>query len=380
MNRIAVIFVFALSLLVLPVRAQSGLTDVTFFLTFIPNVQFSPLYVAIEKGYFAEAGLNVTLQYGDEPDGVTLIAADQLKFGMIGGEQVIQARSQGLPVVFVYEWFQQYPVGVVVAEPTEIETVPDLAGRRVGIPGRFGASYSGLVALLSAFDMTEEDIQLESIGFNAPEVVCVGAVEASVIYINNEPLQIQRRAEAEDCGDVTGVRVIPVGSAVDLVSNGIVTNEATIADQPELVAAVVGAFDAALRDVIRNPAEAYLLSQAHVENLPITDDLAGALAVEAEDQVAFLLTEPDAEAIIESRTAMYERLSYVFAEDLLQFEVLLRTIELFEAERLGQTDPESWESTQEVLVQMGFVESAIDLAGAYTNDFLPPVETGDDAD
>ena len=55
-----------------------------------------------------------TMQYGDEPDGVDLIAADQLQFGFISGEQVIQARAKDRPVVFVYEWFQKYPVGIVV--------------------------------------------------------------------------------------------------------------------------------------------------------------------------------------------------------------------------------------------------------------------------
>src|SRR5690606_20493614 len=198
------------------VSAQSS--EQTFFLTFIPNIQFAPLYVGIEKGYFADAGVNFTLQYGDEPDGVNLIAADQMKFGVISGEQVIQARVGERPVVFVYEWFQQFQVGVVVAEDSDIQSVADLAGHKVGIPGLLGASYSGVVALLQANGMSESDVMLESIGFNAPEVFCMGAVEAAVVYINNEPLQIQERAEAGDCGSVTGVRVFPVSDDADIVS------------------------------------------------------------------------------------------------------------------------------------------------------------------
>jgi NitT/TauT family transport system substrate-binding protein len=353
------------------VRAQT--TDLTFFLTFIPNIQFSPLYVAIEKGYFAEAGLNFTLQYGEEPDGVNLIAADQIKFGFISGEQVIQARANERPIVFVYEWFQQFPIGVVVPEDSDIQSVTDLAGRKVGIPGLFGASYSGVVALLQANGMSESDVVLEAIGFNAPEVFCMGAVEAAVVYINNEPLQIQQRAKAGDCGRITGVRVFPVSETVDIVSNGVVTNEATIDSDPQLVQGVVSAFDHALQDVINNPAEAFVLSGAYVEGL-LTDDLANALEAEAAVQAEFLTTEPDRAAIAESRAAMRERLGEQFGDDaLVQFDVLLNTIELWDADQLGATTPESWEATQNVLVTMGFLPEPTDLTGAFTNDFVDAI-------
>jgi NitT/TauT family transport system substrate-binding protein len=356
----------ALLLVVPSAAAQTG--AISFFLTFVPNVQFAPLYVAIDKGYFGD--IEVTVQHGDEPDGVNLIAANQLQFGMISGEQVIQARANERPVVFVYEWFQQYPVGVVVPDDSDMQTAADLAGRRVGIPGRFGASYSGLIALLDAAGLQESDLQLEAIGFNAPEVFCIGAVEASVVYVNNEPLQIAQRAAAGDCGSVEAVRVIPVAAAADMVSNGIVTNEITIREQPELVQAIVSGFEAGLRDAINNPAAAYLISANYVENL-LDNDLAAALADEAAMQAEFLETDPDMEAIATSRVEMRARLAEQFSADqLVQFDVLLSTIRLWEADVLGLTDPASWEVTQAVLLAMGFLESPTDLSGAYTNQFI----------
>lgn len=363
-----------LLLVITGAQAQQQPQEIPFFLTFVPNVQFAPLYVAIEKGYFAEHGIVFALQYGDEPDGVNLIAADQYKFGVISGEQVIQARANERPVIFVYEWFQQYPVGIVVPDDSGIESVADLAGRRVGIPGRFGASYSGLVALLSASDMQESDIQLEAIGFNAPEVMCVGGVEAAVVYINNEPLQIERRAEAGDCGSINGIRVFPVSAAADIVSNGLVTSEAALQDDPQLVQAVVSGFDQGLRDVINNPAEAFLLSAVHVEGL-LTDELAAALETEATQQAEFLADGPDRQAIIESRAAMRQRLGEQFDNDaLLQFDVLLNTIELWDAEQLGVSDADSWATTQDVLMAMGFLEAPIDLTAAFTNQFVSQPE------
>ncbi len=371
---------FTLVLVILLMAGWSGLQaqdqpeEHTFFLTFVPNVQFSPLYVAIEKGYFADAGISFTLQYGLEPDGVNLIAADQLKFGFISGEQVIQARANERPVVSVYEWFQQYPIGIVVPESSDIASVTDLVGRKVGIPGRFGASYSGLIALLDAAGLTESDIQLEPIDFTAPESVCVGRVEAAVVYSNNEPLQIQRRAEANDCGTLTGVRLFTVSEVADMVSNGVVTNQATIENDPEFVQVVVDGFDRGLRDTINNPAEAFLLSGAHVEGL-VTAELAAALETEAARQAEFLLTEPDREAVAESRAAMRQRLGEQLGNDaLVQFDVLLNTIEMWDADHLGLADLESWETTQNILVTMGFLENPIDLTGAYTNTFVEQLE------
>jgi NitT/TauT family transport system substrate-binding protein len=385
-RRNMLLILVALFLVVPTVTAQDNARELRFFLTFVPNVQFSPVYVAIEKGYFAQRSnpddqpLDVVIEHGDEPLGVDLIAAGELQFGLISGEQLLSARAAGRPVVFVYEWFQQYPIGIVTSADSGIESVADLAGRRVGIPGRFGATYSGLTALLAANDMTEADINLEAIGFNAPEVVCVGGVEASVVYINNEPLQIANRAASGDCGVLTDVRVFRASDAVDLVSNGIITDEATIADEPGLVSDVVTAFNSGLRDVIQNPAEAYLISESHVEGLPLDDALRSVLETAAAEQSAWLEENPSAsrEELADRRAALLESLKATFSGDeLIQFEVLLATIDLWDADRLGLSDPESWAQTQSVLLDMGFMESPLaDLDAAFTNDFLPPADEG----
>ncbi|MBL8165887.1 MAG: ABC transporter substrate-binding protein [Anaerolineae bacterium] len=352
------------------IQAQAPV-DQTFFLTFVPNVQFAPVYVALEKGHFAANGLNITIEHGDENVGVDLIAAGERQFGLISGEEVIKARANGRPVVMVYEWFQRYPVGIVTAADNGIESVADLAGKKVGVPGRFGASYNGLIAILTANGMTENDIQLEEIGFNAPDVFCLGAIDASVVYINNEPLQIQQRAAVGECGDVQDVTIFPVASAVDMVSNGLVTNEETIANNPELVQALVTAFDAGLRDAINNPAETYLLSAKYVENLPMSDSLKTALEIAANGQESFLQGDPSREAIADSRQALLDALSAQFdAGDLIQLRVLMNTIDLWDAEQLGYSDRFSWEVTQEVLTQMAFITEPINLDAAFTNDFI----------
>ena len=351
---------------------DAPLRDLNFFLTFIPNIQFSPLYVADAKGYFEDEGLNLIMEHGDEPVGVDLIASDEFHAGMISGEQVILARNGRRPVVYVYEWFQQYPVGLVIPDTVDIANVTDIEGLRVGIPGRFGATYSGITALLNANGLTENDIVLEPIGFVAPDLICAGNVEISTIYINNEPLQIQQRANAGECGNITSVNVIPVSDYVDLVSNGIVVSENLIENDPDLVRAILRAFDRGLADTVNNPAEAYLLSLDYVENLPASNAFIDALTFEADRQAAFLAEAPTQESIIARRATLSDTLATEFTpETLIQLQVLLETALLWDTDRPGFSDPTSWAQTQDVLLSMNLLNDEIQLDAAFTNEYLP---------
>jgi hypothetical protein len=58
-------------------------------------------------------------------------------------------------------------------------------------------------------------------------------------------------------------------------------------------------------------------------------------------------------------------------DELTQFQVLLNTIDLWDADTPGYADGQSWETTQDVLMDMDFVPAAIDVSTAFTNLFLP---------
>jgi hypothetical protein len=165
-----------------------------------------------------------------------------------------------------------------------------------------------------------------------------------------------------------------------MVSNGIITNETIIAEEPGLVRQVVSALSAGLRDVIRNPAEAYLISAGYVDGLPLEDALRAALQAAAAEQAVWLEDTPDAtrDAIAERRLALLDSLKAEFGADpLIQLQVLLASIELWDADQLGLTHAASWEQTQAILLDIGFMEAPLDdLASAYTNSFLPETDEG----
>lgn len=286
---------------------------------FIPNVQYAPFYVAVDKGYYRENGIEVDFDYSLEPEGVTLVGSDDLKFALVSGEQVLLAREQGLPVVYVMGWWQEYPVGVVAKAEQGIRNPQDLTGKRIGLPGLFGASYIGLRALLNEAGLGEEDVVLDSIGFNQVEALIADQEQAVVIYANNEPIQLAALGYDID--------LIRVADYVKLASNGLISNEKTISENPDLVRRMVEATLRGLADTLANPDEAFEISKKYVENLEQADQS-------------------------------------------VQRDVLAASILFWQTDRLGYSNAAAWENMQSILLDMGLLSQPLDLDQAYSNEFI----------
>ena len=299
---------------------SEALIPVKLPLGYIPNVQFAPLYVSIEKGYFREAGIEVEFDYSFETDAVALVGADELQFAVVSGEQVLLARAQGLPVVYVAAWYQQYPVAVVAKSEQGIASPADLAGKRIGLPGLYGANYIGLEALLYSAGLSDADVTLDSIGYNQVEALATDQVQAVSVYAANEPVQL--RAQGYEVNEIL------VAEYLQLASNGLITNEKTIAENPDLVRRMAKVLLKGLGDTIADPDEAYEMSKIHVPNL-------------AE------------------------------ADETVQKEVLARSIELWKSDHLGFSDAQAWENMQDTLLKMGLLEEALEVEKSFTNEFIP---------
>ena len=294
--------------------------NVRLVMPFRPDVQFAPFYMAQENGYFTEQGLTVTFEHMAENEAVSLVGAGEVPFAIVSGEQVLLARAQGLPVVYVMAWWHDYPVAVAAPEDSGIETVQDLAGKRIGIPGLYGASYIGYRALLRAEGMAEDAATLDSIGYSQVEAMLAGQEDAVVIYANNEPAQLAAQGMP--------MNVIRVADSVHLASNGLIISETMLEENPMLVQRMTTAIWQGIEASLQDPDQAFEVSKKYVEGL-----------AEADQEV--------------------------------MKQVLLESMEFWRTDQPGYTLPEAWRNMYDILLVMELIEGPLDVEAAYSNLFLP---------
>jgi NitT/TauT family transport system substrate-binding protein len=302
-----------------PAAETGKLQKVRLGIGYVPDVQFAPLYVAQNKGFYADEGLEVDIEYGFENDFVALAARGEREFAIASGDQVILARSQGLPIVYIMKWYQRYPVALVMPASAGINQPSDLIGKTVGLPGYYGASFIGWKALVYAAGIDEREVDLQEIGFTQTAAIQQGLVDAAMVYIANEPNQLRNQGMEVD--------VIEVSDYINLVSNGLVTGETLIAENPDLVRRMVRATLRGLADTIANPDEAFAIVRQVIPE--ITDE-----------------------------TAPTQR------------KVLADSIELWRSEQLGVSDPQAWQQSVDFMTESGLLEEPVDVDQLYTNEFI----------
>jgi NitT/TauT family transport system substrate-binding protein len=286
--------------------------EVTLLLGYRPDVQFAPFYVAQQAGHFANAGLDVTIEHKPAPDVQRLVATGEAEFGVADATDVMIGRTSGIPVRYVSTLYQSFPVALIGAAG-DVPTDPaQLAGRTIGTPGQFGSSWHALLALLEAGGLTADDVTIrEYPQFNQVDGLSNGDVELITGFRNNEPLRYEARGS--EAGLLTVDEIAP------LPGPGVIVGDELLADDPELVAAFVGAVAAAQAEVIADP------------------DIGFAAAEEAVPTIA---EDPDvARAVLEA------------------------TVELWEGDGFanGAIDLELWETAYATMQRLGFIDGSVPM-------------------
>src|SRR5438445_5133302 len=154
-----------------PRTASPSLRMITIGMGFTPNVQFAPFYVADQRGYYRQAGLKIDFNYASSPNLLELVGAGRMGLAIADGTDAIAAVAQGVPIVYVMAEYQRFPVAIFSLARSRIRSVADLRGRTIGVPGRYGATYAGLLAALHAASLSTKDVNIQSIGYTQVESV-----------------------------------------------------------------------------------------------------------------------------------------------------------------------------------------------------------------
>lgn len=250
-----------------------GAHSVTLGLTYIPNVQFAPAYVAKEDGAFSKADVDVTIRHHGADEGLfTSLLAGGEDMVIATGDEMIQARSQGMDLISVGSYYAKYPVVIIVKEDSDIQSVADLKGKTVGLPGEYGSNYFGLLAALKEAGMTRDDITMSVIGFTQLAALAGDQVDAVVGFTNNDTVQFGLSNIA--------VREIPLVGNDDppLVGADIVTNSEFARANPDAVRGVLAGLKAGMTTCVTDPTHAVNVTQAYDTNLTTEDTVKAARA------------------------------------------------------------------------------------------------------
>lgn len=219
--------------------------SLTVGLTYIPDIQFATFYVADKAGYFADEGVDVTLRHhgASEPLlGALNAGTEQVVFA--GGDEMIQARSQGTDVVNFATLYQRHPACLISKTSARIARPADVKGKRVGIPGPYGENWYFLLALLKQAGLTQKDVTVMNIGFTQQAALTADRCDAVVGFVNNDVVQL--RAAGADVATLE----LPAGT---LIGAGLGCASTLVEDQPEALRGVVKAIRRAVADMVTDP-------------------------------------------------------------------------------------------------------------------------------
>jgi NitT/TauT family transport system substrate-binding protein len=216
-------------------------------LGYIPSVQFAQFYLAQQAGYYAEAGLDVEFQNKIDPDLVTLVGAGAIDLGIGDGTSVMPAVSNGIPIRYIATIYGQFPNILFAKASSGIAKAADLAGKKIGTPGRYGSGWIFLQALLGTGGLTVDDVEIvEYPDFTQRAAVEQGAVDAATGFSNNEPVVMERGG--------TKAVVLHIDDAIPLPGPGLIAGTKTIDAKHDAITAFVAATLRAMNEIKANPA------------------------------------------------------------------------------------------------------------------------------
>ncbi len=233
-----------------PGAAPAASTDdeiQTIRLGYIPVIIFAPLFVGIERGYFAEEGLNLDLvPIQSTNDAVVQLAVGDFDVAMIGGNAgLFNAINRGLRFQIIAPMHSERPplatpLVISADRVDEIQSVADLRGKRIGVNGIGAAIEYWVDQALAQEGLSIDDVQVIAMRFpDMPAALASGTLDAAVI---TEPLVTINK-------DQGVLAVLAEDFINDFTATYVLSNETWLADNPTTARGFMRAYLRACRDL-----------------------------------------------------------------------------------------------------------------------------------
>ncbi|MEE2754294.1 MAG: ABC transporter substrate-binding protein [Candidatus Latescibacterota bacterium] len=276
-------------------------------------------FVAKANGFYEKAGISLEILEGNgAPTTAKLVGNGTYKIGLSSGSATVMARSKGIPVVSLAVINQHSPVVVYSLVKSGLTKPSHLIGKRIGV-NIGGTKHREFQALLRKLKIGENQIQLMGMTESSPAPLLAGQVDAMLGYTEDQPVTVENRGEKVN-------RIALSDYGIDLYSTNIIVNESYLASNPDLVGRFLKASLKGWAYAVDHPKEA-----------------------------------------VDTYTAKRPETDRKFNE--ANFSQLIRILQSPDVSRdgFGAQTSERWSSTQDILYDLGMIESRVDIGSLFTN-------------
>lgn len=300
---------------------KDGLEKVSVVLDWTPNTNHTGLYVAKEKGYFEDEGLDVEIIMPGEAGADQLVAAGKSEFGVSYQESITEARVQDVPIVSIGAVIQHNTSGFASPINKNIQSPKDFEGKTYGGWGA-PVEQAVLSSLMSIENANMDQLETVNMGDTDFFTAVKRDIDFAWIYYAWTGVEAELRGE-----EINMIYLTDYTDKLDYYTPVIATNEKMIKDNPETVQAFMAAVSKGYEFAIENHEEAANILIKAVPDL-------------------------DPELVKKSQ----EWLAPKYQDD---------------APRWGEQKQEVWKNYTEWMFEHDLLEKEIDVEKAYTNEFLP---------
>jgi NitT/TauT family transport system substrate-binding protein len=310
-------------------KGADAADKVTFGLDWVISGQHAPFFVAKEKGFYAQEGLEVDIVRGyGSADAVKRVAAGNFDIGFGDAGALVLARGEGIKVKMIAVIYANAPYSLVVRGDANIKSPKDLEGMTLAAPaGGAGRAMFPIFAKLAKFDADKVKwLTIDSASL-LPVLISKQAAGIATMYVQH--------ATDEARASEAGVKVHSLKYAdfgLQMYSNGLLATEETIQKKPDVLRRFVAGTLRGIQYAFANPDEAAkLLVVKHAELSP-----------------------------------------KLVAEDVVTVRDLARSPE-GEQNGFGFMSEEKFRNTRDIVAETYNSEAAkqLDVKTVYTNEFLP---------
>jgi NitT/TauT family transport system substrate-binding protein len=298
---------------------ETGRDKVELLLDWKAQMEHAGFFVADAKGFYERAGIEIEILEGNgAPTTARLVGSGTYKIGVSSGSATVIARSKGIPVVSIAVINQHSPVVVYSLAKSGLTDPLQLIGKRIGV-NVGGTKHREFQALLRKLGIGEDQIELMGMTESSPAPLLAGQVDAMLGYTEDQPVTVELRGEKVN-------RIALSENGIDLYSTNIIVNEAYLASHPDLVGRFLKASLEGWSYAVDHPKEAV---DAYAAKRPESDR---AFNEANFSQLLGILQSPDV-----SRDGF------------------------------GAQTSERWAATQDILFDLGLIESRVDVGSLFTN-------------